>query len=595
MSPRGDQPSHEAGATGVHPASAALVAAVVGACTFLTFAGVLRNGFVDFDTIDYVLENEHIRSFSAENIRWMFQRAHSGNWHPLTWLSHALDYRWYGLEPRGHHLTSLLIHTLNAICTFWLFLLIARRVPVLGRRALLAAGIGALLHAVHPLRVESVAWVAERKDVLCQFFSLITLIFYLLAAGRKTPRGRFGWLLAALLAFGLALMSKPMAVTLPVVMLILDVFPLGRIRISTALRLQGGVRPLLPVVAEKLPFLAMAGVMCAVTVWAQRTSSAIATVGMIDFGTRAANALMALVFYFGKLLVPVNLSLFYEVLPIRALRGPVGSGMTAALVLALVWFSVRAWRLGRKHWLVALAFLLVTISPVIGLAFVGWAGAADRYTYMPFLPYFALAGFGLAGGLAGAAGAAGEGRRLIRAGRAFAVLLLVATLGWLTVERVKDWRSNLTIWEAAVKADPDCFESHVFLGLARKKVGDVAGSIRAYERALSMRSAAERSAVVSNYRRAGRVSIYGVVYLSLADSRSKVDDKDGAIRDYLRILEERIPVAVKPAAIYYQLADLFHRKQSFQQARRALEEALQLEPGLPDPLRLRAALAKAPR
>ena len=592
MSPSAEQPERQAVWSGLCPKRAALVALSVGLCTFLTFAGALDNEFIDFDTSEYVLQNEHIRSFSADNVRWMFQEAHSGNWHPLTWLSHMLDYAWYGLEPRGHHLTGVLIHSLNAIGTFWLLFMIALQVPALKRRALIGAGIGALLHAVHPLRVESVVWVAERKDVLCQFFSLMTLIFYLLAAKASTRRRRFGWLSATLLVFGLALLSKPMAVTLPVVMLILDVYPLGRIPISSALRLGKGVRSLVPVVVEKLPFLALAVVMSMIALWAQRSSNAMASLVMVDFGTRTINAMMGLLFYFGKLLAPINLSLFYEVLPIRALRGPIGSCVTVAAVLALGWHALRAWRKGREHWLVALALLLVTISPVIGLVFVGWAGAADRYTYLPMLPYFALVGFWMAGGLVGEV--AGR-NQLLRAGVASAVLLLAVTLSWLSIERVKDWRSNLTIWEAAAEVDPDCFESQVFLGLARKKAGDVAGSIRAYERSLSLKSPGEQLATVRKYQQASRVSIYGVIFLSLADSRSRVKDLDGAIRDYQRILEQNIPVAIAPAEILYQLADLFYRKGQIQQATQALERTFQMDPGFRDARRLRQALAGKPR
>ncbi|MFH0945291.1 MAG: hypothetical protein V2A76_08855 [Planctomycetota bacterium] len=574
----------------VNPVLAVLVALAIGLCTYLTFAGALENEFISLDTADYVVRNEHIRSFSAENVRWMFLEAHSSNWHPLTWMSHALDYSWYGLAPRGHHLTSVLIHALNAALACLLFLLIGLRIPSLRNRALLGAGISALLYAVHPQRVESVAWVAERKDVLCQLFSLVTLIFYLLAADKG--RQRWTWLSASLLAFALALLSKPMAVTLPVVMLILDVYPLGRIEVTPALRLRTGFRPVIPILAEKLPFFLLTAASILLAIWAQGSEGSIVSLAAIDFGTRVSNALVALPFYFSKMLAPVNLSFFYEVPPIEALRGWAGALIAAAVLLGVSVHAIRAFGKGSRHWLVALLYLLVAISPVIGIIFVGRAGAADRYTYMPTMPYFAVIGFWIAGGLVGGSG----GRRtLLRAGAAGATLLLAATLSYLSFDRVKDWRSDFTIWKAAVEANPNSYESLIHLGLARKKNGDIAGSIRDFERALLLESPEKQLATVRKYQRSRIVSMYGVLFYELADSRSLANDLDGAIRDFRSILENNIAVQHSRAMVFYRLADLHLRKGEPALAERALARTFQLEPDFRDSLRLRRALSNRPR
>ena len=576
----------------VNPVLVLLLAAVIGACTFLTFAGTLRNGFIDLDTAAYVVRNEHVHAFSADNIRWMFQESHASNWHPLTWASHALDYSWYGLEPRGHHLTNVLIHTLNAICAFLLFLLIAQRVPALQRRALFGAGIGALLYALHPQRVESVAWVAERKDVLCQLFSLATLICYLLAAGARTRCRRWAWLSGSLLVFALALLSKPMAVTLPVVMLLLDIYPLGRIELSSTLRLRTSLRTLLPVLAEKLPFFALTAGSILLAIWAQGSEGSIVSLAAISLGTRVSNALVALLFYFSKMLLPVNLSFFYEVPPIAALSGAVGALIAAAVLLGILFHALRAFGKGRRHWLVALLFMLVTISPVIGIIFVGRAGAADRYTYMPHLPYYAVIGFWIASGLAGRP--TGHSRKL-QAAAAAATLLLAATLSWLSVDRVKDWRSDFTIWQAAVTTNPNSHESLIHLGLARKQSGDAAGSIHDFERALSLESPEEQLATVRKYQQSRIVSMYGVLYYELADSRSQVGDLDGAIRDFQWILQNNVAVRASRAMVFYRLADLYHRKGQNRMASTALSRTFQLDPSFNDSLRLKKALADQPR
>ena len=249
--------------------------------------------FISYDDPLYVLENDHVkRGLTVDGIRWAFTSLHAANWHPMTWLSHMLDVQMYGMHAGGHHYTSLVFHILNSML---LFLLLHRMTGALWRSAMVAA-----LFAVHPLHVESVAWISERKDVLSGFFGFLALLVY--AEYAKRP----GWLQygAALLLFALGLMSKPMVVTLPFLMLALDYWPLNRYAEG------GGVRRFVVLVKEKIPFFALSAVSCMVTMIAQSRGWAVAPLEYYSFGVRLANAIVAYVAYLGKMIWPMNLAVY---------------------------------------------------------------------------------------------------------------------------------------------------------------------------------------------------------------------------------------------------------------------------------------------
>ncbi len=347
----------------------------------LCFLPALNNGFVSYDDPVYVTDNPHVRlGVTWAGVWWAFTSFHGANWHPLTWLSHMMDCQVYGLiRPWGHHLTSVLIHSTNAAL---LFLLLRKMTGALWRSFLVA-----MFFAVHPLRVESVAWVAERKDALSALFWMLTIYAY---AAWVTNTGANGgrkmwryWL--ALGLFILGLMSKPMIVTLPFVLLLLDYWPLGRIGgaafdIPHGRTLQGGGgsgEPALQVVIEKIPFFLLAGAASVVTVFAQRGGGAMELDASLPFTWRVENALVAYCRYLGKLFYPSNLAVLYphpggwplwEVIAAATLL--VGISTVACLHRDRAVFTGWFWFVG-------------TLAPVIGLIQVGSQSMADRYTYLP--------------------------------------------------------------------------------------------------------------------------------------------------------------------------------------------------------------------
>ncbi len=334
------------------------VCLVLAAITFAVFGQTLNHEFVNFDDNDYVYENPVVaQGLTFRGIVWAFTHVHSANWHPLTWLSHMLDCQLYGLHPGGHHLTNVLLHIATVIV---LFLVLRQMTGALWRSAFVAA-----LFAIHPLRVESVAWVAERKDVLSGLFFMLTIGAYVRYARRPWSLARHG--LVALL-FAMGLMSKPMLVTLPVVLLLLDYWPLQRVEPG---KLSG-------LVLEKLPLFALSAASCAVTFLAQ--SQAIQSIGSFSLPLRLGNALAASMIYLGQIVYPAGLAAFYPY-PLNGLP----AWEVALAGLLLVGFSIVAWRERRKQpWLLmGWLWYLVMLLPVAGIIQVGVQAHADRYTYLP--------------------------------------------------------------------------------------------------------------------------------------------------------------------------------------------------------------------
>ncbi|HTT55587.1 MAG TPA: tetratricopeptide repeat protein [Opitutaceae bacterium] len=341
----------------------ALVGALLFAATVVVFSRALRCGFVNYDDPGYVTENAHVQGgLSRADVVWAFTGA-ADYWHPLTWLSHMLDWQLYGPDARGHHLTSVLWHALAAVLAFLLF----RRFGA----GLWLGAFAAALFAWHPLRVESVVWVTERKDVMSGCFFLLTLLAYARYASRRAA-GRAAWpaYLLTLAFFVAGLMSKPMLVSLPFVLLVLDFWPLARAGATSRLRL---------LLLEKLPFLALAGAAATVTVLMQRQAGAL--VLDLPFGARAANAVVSLARYLGKFVWPVNLIACYPLPGAWPARAVLGAGV---LGLGLSWLGWRERR--RRPWIAAgWLFFLVVLLPVLGLVQAGIQAMADRYTYLPLL------------------------------------------------------------------------------------------------------------------------------------------------------------------------------------------------------------------
>jgi len=324
--------------------------------TLVAFWQVIGNQFINYDDDDYVTANAHIRTF---DLPWAFTTFHEANWHPLTWISHMIDYRLFGANPAGPHAVNLLIHIASVIL---LFLVLRRMTGFVWRSAFVAA-----LFAIHPLHVESVAWVAERKDVLGGFFWMLTMLLYL----RYTERPDVGRYVPVALAFALGLMCKPMLVTLPFILLLLDYWPFRRL--------------CTPKLIEKMPLIGLAVASGIVTFAAQHRGLAVGSIEQYPLGVRIANALVAYVAYLVKTVYPVKLAVFYPH-PGSSLPGwqVIGSG---ALLIAVTALAIRSAR-NRPHLLVGWLWYLIALLPVIGLVQVGMQAMADRYTYIPLIGVF---------------------------------------------------------------------------------------------------------------------------------------------------------------------------------------------------------------
>ncbi len=449
--------------------------------------------FVNFDDDQYVYENPWVQGgLTVRDFIGAFTRIQADYWHPVTMLSHLLDCQIYGLNAGGHHLTNVLIHTANAIL---LFLLLRQLAAGNWLSAFVAA-----LFAVHPLRVESVAWVAERKDLLCGMFLLLTLLAYVRYARRPWSLARY---LPVSILFALGLMSKPMLVTLPFVLCLLDYWPLGRFQSSRA-----DFRPdYRRLIVEKIPLLLLAGLTGVVTLFAQ--TEAMPTLP-IPFHFRIANALVAATVYVGQLFYPHRLAVFY---PLPAAGYPIWQVAGSLLFLTMVSALAYGWRKQHPYFLVGWFWYLVMLLPVIGLVQVGGQARADRFTYLPEIGL----GLALAAGLAEGT-ARWRHRRLVLTTGAAVVL---TTLTVLARTQTACWRNSETLWhhtlacttrnavaennlacvflrqeqyddaithaQTASEIDPNYEDAEGTLGLALTAQGHPDEAIAHYRRALSIK------------------------------------------------------------------------------------------------------------
>ena len=345
--------------------------------TLALYNPVNRHPFVNYDDDRYVTENPHVRQgLTGGTITWALTSTEQANWHPLTWMSHALDVSLFRLNPAGHHLTSVLLHIVNAILLFLLLMWATNRI---GPSLFIAA-----LFALHPINVESVAWIAERKNVLCTLFFFLSLWAYGWYA--KKPDWKRYLVVAALFAAGLA--SKPMVITLPFVLLLLDYWPLGPVQGSG----DKNKAPWSQLVIEKLPLFLMSAASAIITMHAQQSGGAVRSASQFSFGVRIGNAISAYAMYLWNMVWPTRLAPVYphpgDSLP--AWRVLIGVGVLATIT-ALVW-KFRNHRYLPVGWL----FFLGTLVPVIGLVQVGEAAMADRYAYIPLLGIFVMIAFGVA-------------------------------------------------------------------------------------------------------------------------------------------------------------------------------------------------------
>jgi tetratricopeptide (TPR) repeat protein len=425
-----------------------LVCLVLVLATFVAYEPVRRNGFINYDDDKYVTENPHVQAgLTRRSVVWAFTTSHMGNWHPLTWLSHMLDCELFGLNPFRHHLTSLVFHIVNSLMLFWL---LRRMTGAVWPSAFVAAAF-----ALHPLHVESVAWVAERKDVLSAFFWLLTMAAYVRCAERP---GEWRYLLVVL-AFCLGLLAKPMVVTLPFVLLLLDYWPLrrfqqARFRGEEAPQgevLQAGCRisRACSLLVEKIPLFVLAAISSVITFVIQQSTGAMGLGESFPMRVRIPNALVSYVGYINKMLYPSRLAVLY---PHPGQDLALWRVVVAVLVLVCVSGCVVYLARRRRYLAVGWLWYLGMLVPVIGLVQVGAQGMADRYTYLPSIGIFIM----IAWGAADICARWRYGR--IALGVAAGVVLTVLVM--CTRKQVGYWESNATIFGRALAVTENNFVMH---------------------------------------------------------------------------------------------------------------------------------------
>lgn len=411
--------------------------------TLASFWQVLQHDFISYDDNDYVTVNMAVRQgLSVDGIKWAFSAFHAANWHPLTWLSHMLDVELFGLNPAGHHGVNLALHLVNALLLFWL---LQRWTGFVGRSLFVA-----LLFAVHPLHVESVAWVAERKDLLSTLFWLLTMWAY--AGYARTPSlGRY---LTVVILFALGLMAKQMLVTLPLVLLLMDYWPLSRFS-TLKWRGEGGQPGLKLLLAEKIPLLALSLGAALITLKAQESGGALLKSGGHPFLVNAGNAVISYAAYIGKMFWPAELALFYPFDPARVTALKVAG---AVLLLAALTLLVLARARKRPYLVFGWFWYLVTLIPVIGFVKVGGQSMADRYTYVPLIGLFLMLAWG--GGEAAAKWRDNGVRGALVAGT-----IVVALLSLLTVRQVGYWRDSYGLYQRALAVVEENWLAHNNMGI----------------------------------------------------------------------------------------------------------------------------------
>src|SRR5437016_8154520 len=457
-----------------------LVPVLIALITFAAFLPALQNQFVNWDDKDNFLDNPHYRGLAWTHLRWMWT-THLGHYIPLTWMTLGLDYLLWGLNPVGYHLASLLLHVANAVVFFFVVLrILTRALPSPSERGhalAVSAGVAALVFAIHPLRVESVAWATERRDVLSGLFYLLTILVYLRDRERG-ERGR-GWYWLSVAVFVCALLSKSLVVNLPVVLLILDVYPLRRL---------GGFvgwwsDPARRIYVEKIPFVLLAAAASAIAVMAQSSVHAALSLAQLGVPGRLAVAAYGLSFYLEKMVAPLNLSPLY-MLPAKVNPWETPFGLSYGVVVGLT-AIVLALRRRVPGVPAAWVAYIVVLLPVLGIFQSGPQIAADRYTYLAGLGWAILAGAGLL--------SCWRSSRRSKTGTPATWLLtgialcVVVGLGVLTWSQAKVWRDSERFWAHTLAIDPDSPLAQNNFGYERYRQGKLAEAIEHYRQALRLK------------------------------------------------------------------------------------------------------------
>jgi Flp pilus assembly protein TadD len=545
-----------------------LPALFLGALAVIVYAGVWSYGFVNFDDPRYIIENPHVASsLSWANVGWAFTTGYAANWHPITWLSHMLDVTLAGPTPAVAHVNNLVLHAANTVL---LFTFLRRTTGALGPSAVVAA-----LFAAHPLHVESVAWISERKDVLSTFFGLIAMLAYV-AQVRSPSRARAAVLYSA---FALGLMAKPMLVTLPLVLLAIDRWPINRPMTISLVR-------------EKLPLFLLSGAAMVITLVVQRAGGAVAPFNPYPIAARLAHAATAYADYLRLTVWPVNLAVFYPL--------PIGTG-TARLLLSLaaiaaITIAAVLLRQHRPYLLTGWLWYIVMLVPVIGIVQVGGQGMADRYTYFSLVGVF-MAIVWLAWDLAGNSSVG-------RAGLAAVAAAAIVACGLVAHHQLQFWRSSLALWTRALDVTTDNYRARnavgallIDQGRLDEAIVDLREAVRlepAYADAHNNLGAAlarhdQIDDAIVEYREALRLAPdLALAHNNLGIALARTGSIDTAIAE----LRAAARLSPNRPDFHYNLAVLLVRRDDRAGAIAELDAAVRAQPGYEPAVRLRAQLGR---
>ncbi len=548
----------------------ALAVALI-ATTFAVYWQTTHFPLLDIDDPDYVVLNTHVRSgLTWETFRWAFNIGYAANWHPLTWLSHMADCEYFGLLPGqihgtgGHHLMNLLLHSATVVLLFGLLHKMTRQ---LWPSAFVAA-----LFAIHPLHVESVAWVAERKDVLSTFFLLLTLCAYAkYAVSERTSRKIIFYILTAL-SYACGLMSKQMLVSAPILFLLLDAWPLNRFYLNRNTNLNLSLRSLPRLVAEKIPFILMAVGASIAVVLAQGSGGAISS--RILFTNRINNAIVTYVIYLADMFYPHNLAHYY---PHEAYNWQTSDVLGSLAILGSITVATLWHMRSRPYLLVGWLWYLVTLVPVIGIVQVGGQARADRYTYIPSIGIFIMVAFGAADLLKGFFAKREltiNTRRAIQIAIAVFAIAATATLAAVAHQQVSYWQSGETLCKHTLSVTKNNWFVHSALAAILNSEGD-------HLRASGKSDEANRkNQEAIDHLKETLAIMPGMAnaHVILANAYLDMNKLDDAVKEFQLAIE----LQPENALAHCNLANTLKKQGKMAEAISQYEEALRYEPNLAD-------------
>ena len=535
--------------------------------TLLVYCQLSSHDFIDFDDGAYVIENPHVSSgFTKEGLIWAF---HVGNWHPLTWLSHMLDCELFGLNAGRHHLINLLFHIANTLLLFFVF---GRMTGNLWR-----SGIIAVLFALHPLNVESVAWVSERKNTLSTFFWMLTMWSYVSYAERPRVNQYF----LVLMFFALALMAKPMVVTLPFVLLLMDVWPLGRLCLNSAekgshlvVKQEAPFR----LVWEKIPLFALSAGLCVMTLLSSHLGKAIVSIEDLPLKIRIANALVSYITYMKKMIWPNDLAVFYPFSATMPTWKTVGAGVLLMGLSIMVFVA----RKKRPYLAVGWLWYLGTLIPVIGLVQAGVQSMADRYTYIPMIGLFIMVTWGVPD-----FAARWRYRRLVLS---ISACLLILGLMVCTLFQVGYWKDSISLFKHTVKVTSNNYVFHNNLGVALANKGKYEEAIRHFKEVLKIKPGWVKPHYNLGLAKTGLKRFKGAIEHFYDVVRLKPDHADahhylgimlfsqGRIKAAVTHYQEVLKIKPDSAAVHYNLGIVLMRMGHVKEAATHFDNVLRINP-----------------